>query len=343
MENRVVFYLPNDALFEATAYYCNLIKQAVEEIVAAGEVLYVSSIDEICKEDIVITIRIDDPFLLFNKCKKIIHWFQGIAPEERVMIGNGSLYSRLAALKYSVMEFILLRKPFFFFFVSEAMKEHYEKKYGIDLNGRHVIMPCYNIALDKSSFDHENKYDKPTFVYAGGILNWQCVQESLMIYKAFKEIHSTATFTILTKDSDKAMTLIQKVGAKDVYVKFVPLQSLQEELGKYKYGFQLRKRHVVNRVATPTKMNSYLAAGVIPIYTSVVQDFDRNINLGAFEIKCDTVDIGLLTTKLLKFENKVIDVNYVFSTFQKVFQEYYNDLKYKQKIREQLIHYLIEQ
>lgn len=341
MENRVVFYLPKDALFEATVYYCNLIKQAIEEMVAVGEVLYVRSIDEICKEDIVITIRIDDPFLLFKRCKKIIHWFQGIAPEERVMIGNGSLYSRLAALKYGVMEFLLLRKPYFFFFVSEAMKEHYERKYRIDLNGRNVIMPCYNIALDKRSFEHENKYDTPTFVYAGGILNWQCVEESLMIYKAFKKIHSSATFTILTKDRDKTQALINKVGAKDVFVKFVPLQALQEELSKYKYGFLLRKQHVVNKVATPTKMNSYLAAGVIPIYTSVVMDFDRNINLGAFEIKCDTVDIGLLTNKLVEFENKIIDLNYVFSTFQKVFQEYYNDLKYKHKITEQLIHYLI--
>ncbi|WP_367329717.1 hypothetical protein [Sphingobacterium multivorum] len=341
MENRVVFYLPKDALFEATTYYCNLIKQAVEEIAPVEEVLYVSSIDEILKEDTVITIRIDDPFLLFKRCKKIIHWFQGIAPEERILMGKGSLYSRLAALKYGIMELILLKKNYFFFFVSEAMKEHYEKKYRIDLTGRHVIMPCYNIALNKRSFEYAYKYTKPKFVYAGGVLNWQCVEESLMIYKAFKQIYLDATFTILTKDSDKANALIQKLGAKDVFVKFVPLKSLQDELSMYKYGFLLRKQHVVNKVATPTKMNSYLAAGVIPIYTSVVDDFDRNINLGEFEIKCDTIDVGLLTTKLVNFERKNIHLSDVFSTFERVFEEYYNDLKYKQKIKELLIHYLI--
>ncbi|PUV22965.1 hypothetical protein [Sphingobacterium athyrii] len=340
MKNRVVFYLPKGALFEATAYYCDLIKSAVKNIEEINEVLYAESIDEIHSEDIVVTIRINDPFIVSGKCRKVIHWFQGVAPEERIMMGKGSLYSRFAATKYFLMELILLRKPVFFFFVSQAMKEHYAKKYKTDLNERSAIMPCYNIPLNIDSFMVEGKYSTASFVYAGGILNWQCVRESLEVYKAFKQYCPKATFTILTKDSGRANKLIKEVDVSGVFVKFVPLESLQEELGKYKYGFILRKNHIVNKVSTPTKMNSYLSAGVIPIYTTAVADFDRNIDLGNFELKFDSLNVDSIVTKLLEFEEKSIDCNLIFQTFKKVFQQYYDDVKHIEMIRGKLKHYL---
>lgn len=334
--------MPKGALFEATAYYCDLIKNAVKKIEGVSEVLYIESIDEIDSQDIVVTIRINDPFIVSRKCKKVIHWFQGIAPEERIMMGKGSLFSRMAAIKYYIMEFILLRKPFLFFFVSQAMKEHYANKYKQNLNERSIIMPCYNIPLNIQSFMVEGKYNTPSFVYAGGILNWQCVKESLELYNAFKKYCVNATFTILTKDSEKANALIEEVGANDVFVKFVPLELLQEELSKYKYGFILRREHIVNKVSTPTKMNSYLSAGVIPIFTTAVADFDRNIDLGDFELKFDSFSLDSMLTRLLEFEEKSINSNLVFQAFKKVFQLYYNDLKYVELICGKLKYYITE-
>jgi len=340
MKNRVVFFLPKGALFEATTYYCNLIRDAIKKIEEVDEVLYIDAIDKIHIEDTVVTIRINDPFAVFGKCKKVIHWFQGIAPEERIMTGDGSLFSRLAAVKYSLMEFILLRKPFFFFFVSQAMKEHYTKKYRTNLDGASAIMPCYNIPLDKRSFMIENKYNAPNFVYAGGILNWQCVKESLQVYKAFQQYYPNATFTILTKDTSRAYSLINEVGADDVLVKYVPIELLQDELSKYKYGFLLRRDHIVNKVSTPTKMNSYLSAGVIPIYTTIVDDFNRNIDLGKFEIKFDSLNVDSILVKLLEFEAETVDSNLIFQMFKNVFQTYYNDLKHVEGISAKLKHYL---
>lgn len=41
------------------------------------------------------------------------------------------------------------------------------------------------------------------------------------------------------------------------------------------YGFILRKDSIVNRVATPTKLSSYMSVGVIPIFSVVLDDFYR--------------------------------------------------------------------
>ncbi|MFH4294131.1 hypothetical protein WAJ58_23570, partial [Acinetobacter baumannii] len=61
-------------------------------------------------------------------------------------------------------------------------------------------------------------------------------------------------------------------------IKYVSLENLDTELLKYKYGFLIRENHIVNNVATPTKMNSYLANGIIPIYLSFIDHFKVNFN-----------------------------------------------------------------
>lgn len=340
MKNRIVFYLPKDALFEATIYYCNLIKRAILILPKSFEVVYVDQLSDISQDDIVITIRIDDPFKLFGKCKKIIHWFQGIAPEERLLANENSFYSRLASFKYMIMEYILIRKVDLPFFVSEAMRTHYERKYKFKLSERFVLMPCYNIALDENSFFVNQKYEQPNFVYAGGILKWQCIEETLSVFKAFKDRVPQATLTILTKDKEKALSLVKIIDCEDVDVKFIPLELLQSELSRYKYGFLLRKDHVVNKVSTPTKMNSYLSAGIIPIYTSAVQAFEQNIDLGDFELKFDTLDIEEIVSNLILMENKTIDASTVLMKYKKVFENFYNDEFYINKIGDQFQKYI---
>lgn len=48
---------------------------------------------------------------------------------------------------------------------------------------------------------------------------------------------------------------------------------MTDTLRDVKFGFVLRDDIAVNNVATPTKLSSYLSAGVIPIYSSALKDF----------------------------------------------------------------------
>jgi len=118
------------------------------------------------------------------------------------------------------------------------------------------------------------------------------------------------------------------------------LELLQSELSHYKYGFLLRKDHVVNRVSTPTKMNSYLSAGIIPIYTSAVEAFEENIDLGDFELKFNNLNIEEIVSNLILMENKFIDANSVLIEYNRVFESFYNDDFYINEISNQFQKYI---
>lgn len=115
-----------------------------------------------------------------------------------------------------------------------------------------------------------DKYNNLSFVYAGALYDWQCIEETVLVFKMINEIDPSARLTLLTAKKQKAEELIKKFALVNIKISFVKLENLQNELVKYKYGFLLRKNDPINNVATPTKMNSYLAAGIIPINTNVI-------------------------------------------------------------------------
>lgn len=337
MKQIVKFYLPEGAIFEATSYYCDLLQRA---FVKNGNysVVIISNLNDVNEQDYLVTIRINDPIELKIKPKRLIHWFQGIAPEERKMVGNYSFKSRLAAYKYSWMEKRILNKADITLFVSDSMRKHYQNKYKAKIKDKAVVIPCYNIKLEEEFLDTKAKrYEKPTFVYAGGIHNWQCIEETLLVFKEVHKKLNNATLTILTSHKQKAQELITKFEVPNVELNFVKLENLQVELSKYKYGFLLRKNNIVNNVATPTKMNSYLAAGLIPIYTSVVDDFELNIDLQDYSLKFNELDISNIAEAVCSFDNILIDANRLYRIYTNVFLKYYNDDVYIEAMNSKLL------
>ena len=116
-------------------------------------------------------------------------------------------------------------------------------------------------------------------MYAGSLSAWQNIDETLKIFKQIENIIPEATLTLLTEEKIKAQALIKQYDIQNAMVRYVSLNNLNEELLKHKYGFLLRKDIKVNNVSTPTKMNSYLSSGVIPIYSDAIKDFSKHINL----------------------------------------------------------------
>ena len=145
----------------------------------------------------------------------------------------------------------------------------------------------------------------------------------------------------MTEENKKANSLIRKYNIRSANVKYVALKELNLELLKYKYGFLLRKDILVNNVATPTKMNSYLACGLIPIYTNAIKDYLENINLNNFNLKIKTTSsIAETSETIINFENTVKDFTYLDIEIQNIFNDYYNDNKYIKQIISKLKNYL---
>jgi len=51
-------------------------------------------------------------------------------------------------------------------------------------------------------------------------------------------------------EKEKANTILKKEQVQHFEVKYVPLSELDIELSKYKYGFLIRKNHIVNYILT---------------------------------------------------------------------------------------------
>lgn len=323
------FYLPKNTINDATQYYSELIIRAIENM--GHEVKIYNKVFSAENDDVIVTIRPGDFNLIGrkNSKNKICNWFQGIGPEEYVMLHGRTIRSFIMKKYLESLENRALKKSSFSLFVSEAMKNHYEDKYNLTFKN-YCIIPCYNKKLKiKYIENNPDRYLGLNFVYAGGLFAWQCIDKTLKTFKEIESIHPEATLTLLTKDTEQANKLIRKYSLKNVYLNYVTLDNLDQELSKYKYGFLLRENIIVNNVSTPTKMNSYISTGIIPIYTNVIESFEQNIFLGDFAVKVNTEDSPqVIADKILEHHLQNINIEKLKETFSNQFKEYYCDEKY---------------
>ncbi len=320
------FFLTERSVNEATDFYISLIERA---ILAAGyNSERIFSVKQISGNDVVVTIEAKD-FLKVKLLKpghKQINWYQGIVPEEAMMMFNSAWRKVL----WEFFERLTLSKAELNLFVSQAMRQHYIKKYAY--TGRHdLIIPCYNKPLTEAAFFINKKYTSPSFVYAGSLAAWQCINETLQIYKGVETAIPEASLTLLTADQEKAMELVKKYGIRNCEVRFCALAQLDQELSKYKYGFLIREAHIVNKVATPTKMNSYLALGVIPVFSDVVEAFKENLPFtGQGAIMINTaLSLEQKVQQIVNFERHVkVLPQSLYEEYTRLFNNYYNDEVY---------------
>lgn len=249
--------------------------------------------------------------------RNVILWIQGIVPEESYLRNNSKL--RYGAL--SILERTALKYAKYIFFVSEAMKEHYVKKYHVSLNSdRYFIMPCFNEEIEKKQFE-KHDYLNNEFVYVGGLSKWQCFDETLDLYKQIETKYENVSLKVLTQNQELAEQMIRKKGIGNYTVKYVPKESIKDELLGAKFGFCIRADMPVNNVATPTKLSSYVCSGVIPIYTSAVRDFSTIAEKSNYCIDIDKNEYMNRIEDLLKTE---IEWKDIYRSFHETFDKYYS-------------------
>jgi len=328
---KIVIYIRDAEKNDAIIHYVDIISSELSHN-SNYQVEFIKYIRVLNPNDIVLVISLQSYFRLLLKYpnQKIIFWFQGITPEE-VATSYPGLYSKLKVPVFSILEKIVLKKSVFNFFVSNSMLNHYQAKYKYNKDN-YMIMPCFNKAITPNSFYYKHKYESASFVYAGAIIKWQCLDETIHLFSLLKEKFKNATLTILSSDQQEVMPILKKYNINAI-IKYVPLEELEEELAKYKYGFLLRKDLKMNHVATPTKLNSYLANGVIPIYSDVIDDFNNLFINKYFYIKINIDNLTKAIDDICTFEKKKIIVKDIFNEYSDIFNKYYNETEYRMKIR----------
>ena len=315
-----------------TDTYLEMIGQALSDL---GEpVTYVDSYRKVHdfpkKELIVCSISLEAFELILRGHRHIILWFQGLPPEENFLVHG----SRLKLAVFNLIEWIVVRRTDFFLFVSEAMKRYIVRKYRIPpVDDRSYCMPCMNTELHPESFYADGKYDSLTFVYTGSLAVWQSFEETAKVYAEIeKAFDYRSRFLVLTSEKEKADRILSGLGIRNYTIDHVPNSELPSVLAKAKYGFILRKDNIVNRVATPTKISTYLSCGLIPIYSSCLEDFAAAAGDMVYAVSDDGDMIG----KLKAMEKRRIDPDEVLDEYRKLFETYYDRGRHLENIREKL-------
>lgn len=322
-------YLPQKWMYgDATAFYVDIIASAFRG--KGYNVQFIDSTDSIDAEDTIVTVASFNVKEVYKKKpKRIINWFQGIAPEEDFLFLTKNKFKAIKKYIYlSRCDDFALRHCDFLFFVSERMREFYTAKYGYKRNN-YFVMPCFNQPLHKQAFNSW-KYTSPSFVYAGSMDGWQCFEKTVKLYADITKYINNATLTVLTKSHEEALVILNKYNV-EADVKYVPYEKIDEELQKYKYGFIIRDQNIVNSVATPTKMNSYMANGVIPIYSDVVASFHDNLQHVRYAVPLGNNNSGI--EQLFQLEEEIINPEDVLRDYTTVFNQYYSRDYYIEQLK----------
>lgn len=317
-----------------TSLYMDIIKKGCEKTGIKCE--YYSPRFNLDKEDTLIFDECKIAYVYMIKgYKNIIVWIQGIVPEEAILQG----YSKARYIAHSVIEKYVLKNAKLLFFVSNAMLMHYQSKYKINFRNNYLIMPCFNEkGIDNESFRNKVKYSNNTFTYIGGLNAWQCIDETLKIYKIIEEkLNYCSKFFLYTKDIDTAKVYIKRYGIKTAIIDYKDAKDLGNYIKNIKYGFVLRKNHVVNRVATPTKLSNYIAHGIIPIYSSCIESFNNyNIESNGPAVICDLDNVEEGINNIVNSCKRDIDKDQVYIWVTNTFADYYCIEKYVEMISNKL-------
>lgn len=246
--------------------------------------------------------------------RRVAFWAQGIWPEESYMRNH----SRLRMLATSHVEKRALEQAERVFLVSDAMRRHYERKYHLSLKTKSMVMACSNEVMHPNSFFVEGKYDRPVFAYAGSLAVHQCIDEMLDSYAKIREAMPEAELMFLTGQVDEARKKLAAHGLPEVEPRYVEPASLTEVLARAKYGFVLRKDNEVNRVATPTKLSTYISNGIIPVYSSCLESFSEVARECTYKIEVKSFDD--VVGQVREFENRSIDPNDVRAEYEDLFR-----------------------
>ena len=313
-----------------TEYYYNIIIDALKQRGVECKVLDkcdFKTARTISKDDYVLATTLKSFIILYLLGRRnFIYWYQGITPEE-VFLMSGQKWKFYVN---SFIEKLSLKTIKYKIGVSNYLFEHFEKKYKIKIDRSTVfIMPCFNSELNENSFKTPGKYEKNVFCYAGGTQAWQGFDVILRIYAEIEKLRDDVFLKIYSKDIDSAKRMIEAINIKNYSIDCVPQSEMDNALADCKFGFIIREDSIINNVATPTKLGTYLANGVVPIFSSTIYSFRDLAN--KYKYLC-CVENKNAVDCIIRLLNENIKEEKVKEEYKDIFSSFYSKNNYITKL-----------
>ena len=258
--------------------------------------------------------------LLAKGKKNIVFWAQGVWPEE-------SFERHKSCIRFAACSFVekrALSRAKRVFVVSSAQQHHYEEKYSIDLSNKTFVMSCSNEPFHREAFFTSGKYQHPVFLYAGSLAKYQCVDLMLDAFGRAQRVLPDARLLFYTRQQEEAKRLVEDHGLENVEIDYKTQDELSAAIAAVKYGFVIRDNSIVNRISTPTKISTYIANGIIPIYSSSLLSFSESAE-GLMRIPYEQ---DTFVESLQSIESRSIEPKEVLSQYEDYYRK---ELSYKYK------------
>lgn len=326
------FYFSDKSLLnEVTTTYVKTLEDVIKDL--GFDVIYTYNYKSIPKKSRILTITDKCNFTVLSKCDPeiCINWFQGIVPEEAALTFENKFSKYPRVWYHNFLEKYTLKRNDLNIFVSNSMLEHYNHKYGLKIDNG-FIMPCFNCTLDENSFT-TNRYRSPSFVYAGSMAKWQCVEPMIKAFVRLKHVLPSAKLAIFTHQKEEARKIAQKYDI-EFEIESLPLDKLNERLKDFKYGLLFRDNISINNVATPTKINNYMACGLIPVFSDVIDDYKVVSMENPYMITFNNEDEFI--KKVLDLERNSFDYSQIRTAHRRTFQSYWNTPQYQTELKKEI-------
>lgn len=315
-----MLWIIRDTNIDAIKYYLDILEKSAiivgQKVKQVENAHFAKNGD---KNDTYLVTTITDAVKIYLMGKRrVFVWFQGVFSEESYM-KHKSIFRKYILGR---IEKLILEKAQFVFFVSDEMKKYYTKRFKVNIDNKYYVMPCFNANINKDSFIAKDKYKNNLFCYVGSLSVWQRFDKILECYKTIEQIGIPGTkLLILTREKEKAQELIRHANIKNYCIDYVPLEKLPNVLAQAKFGFILRDNVIVNRVATPTKISTYMANGLIPIYSECIVDFHGKAKGMKHVVSFDRKDFIKKIESIMRGE---IDTNEISNEYSRFFNNYFN-------------------
>ena len=250
-------------------------------------------------------------------------WSQGTVPDESYMRKK----SKLKRFILSRIESWGLKKAKVNLFVSESQRTYFSEKYDYDFAKNSYVMPCYNCKINPNVFNCLNKYTQNIFAYTGSfVAPWQYVDGNLAFYSAIEKKYGNRVFLkIFTPDLEIAKEKVEKFDIRNFSIDCVPSSDLPKALSDVKFGLLLRENNIVNNIATPTKLSTYLSCGLIPIVSDCIKDYANAMDgRPYFAVVKSSSDISSVEKMICE---KVL-AEEVLKVYKEYWDQYYNTDKH---------------
>jgi len=329
-----VYCKPED-INDATFRYVEVIRQGLRE--AGGEDLGITWSDATLRQaDDVVSISCMPAARVMWKHPgaRLIHWFQGIeAVERRFLHGGWRGWGRYVI--WSALEYLVLRKARVKLFVSEEMRRFLgDDRLG---KGQSLSFPCYNADPLPQAVGPADRYAALNLVYAGSLYKWQRVEDVLATFKLLSQARPDASLTLFTREVERARALCRSMGLERVQVASVSPEELVQALQRFSHGFILREDIAINRVSTPTKLSTYMAAGVIPVLTEATPALSHILEAVPYKVIVrEPTDHREIADRLLAMTQAAPSPAQVHEAFASVFSSHFSDAVHARRIAEAL-------